>query len=409
MLRIYLLILILAISSSSWSLTIDELRQAFYRGDYEGAAQMIEDYEASLAAQKKKKKKKAADVPVVDYSEWQERIELGKSMLDRVEKIAIIDSITVDSASFFRAYHLSAPTGSIRDVSSLPKGLKGATQTTVFTTESGEKMIWGASDDNGHTHLVQSSLLSDGSWEQPTPLGDGLMLGANANYPFLMSDGMTLYYASDGEGSLGGYDIFISRNDGDSFLQPQNIGMPYNSPYNDYMLAIDELTGVGWWATDRNQIKGCVTIYVFIPQELRINYPVDTPDLAGRAFITNISATQQDGVDYASALKAIKAIDDEEHSKAADFYFAVPGKGVYTSLNDFQSSAAKQAMNEYLAAQQELNTLSATLADMRLRYAGGNTKLATQILEAEQQQQTMRATILRISNSVVRAEIGNNK
>ena len=28
----------------------------------------------------------------------------------------------------------------------------------------------------------------------------------NANYPFVLSDGVTVYYASDGEG-LGGYDI----------------------------------------------------------------------------------------------------------------------------------------------------------------------------------------------------------
>ncbi len=60
--------------------------------------------------------------------------------------------------------------------------------------------------------------------------------------PFFMSDGVTLYYANDGDESIGGYDIFISRKGEDGFLQPQNIGMPYNSPYDDYMLAIDEVT-----------------------------------------------------------------------------------------------------------------------------------------------------------------------
>lgn len=44
--------------------------------------------------------------------------------------------------------------------------------------------------------------LLDG-WSEPEPLMS-LNEQGNVNYPFLMSDGITLYYASDGEGSLGG-------------------------------------------------------------------------------------------------------------------------------------------------------------------------------------------------------------
>ena len=95
----------------------------------------------------------------------------------------------------------------------------------------------------------------------------------------MMQDGMTIYYANNGTSSLGGYDIFISRKDDNEYYKPQNIGMPYNSPYDDYMLAIDETTGVGWWATDRNQLGDSITIYKFIPQDMRINYDVDTIDL----------------------------------------------------------------------------------------------------------------------------------
>lgn len=53
--------------------------------------------------------------------------------------------------------------------------------------------------------------LLDG-WSEPEPLMS-LNEQGNVNYPFLMSDGITLYYASDGEGSLGGYDIFVTRYD----------------------------------------------------------------------------------------------------------------------------------------------------------------------------------------------------
>ena len=164
--------------------------------------------------------------------------------------------------------------------------------TTVYVTESGDRMLWGSPDAAGNVNIVESSHLADGSWESPHAVSDNLQLGSNANFPFLLSDGMTLYYASDGEGSLGGYDIYVTRNDGDRYLNPQNIGMPYNSPLDDYLLAIDDATGVGWWATDRNMIPDSLTIYLFVPQELRDNYPVDgTPDLVDRARITSVRAT----------------------------------------------------------------------------------------------------------------------
>ena len=95
-----------------------------------------------------------------------------------------------------------------------------------------------------------------------------------------MPDGVTLYFANNGENSLGGYDIFMTRrSDGDGegkeYFQPQNVGMPYNSPFNDFMMAIDEASGLGWWATDRNQIPGKVTVYVFIPSQMRVNVEPD--------------------------------------------------------------------------------------------------------------------------------------
>lgn len=43
--------------------------------------------------------------------------------------------------------------------------------------------------------------------------------------PVCLSDGVTIYYATDGEG-LGGYDIFVTRynTNTDSYLTPENVG-----------------------------------------------------------------------------------------------------------------------------------------------------------------------------------------
>jgi len=110
------------------------------------------------------------------------------------------------------------------------------------------------------------------NWSLPVSVSNVINTDANENYPFLMLDGVTLYFASDGENSIGGYDIFITKyaSGSQDFLVPENIGMPFNSPANDYMMVIDEQQRIGWFATDRNQPAGKVMIYKFIPNETKI-------------------------------------------------------------------------------------------------------------------------------------------
>ena len=88
----------------------------------------------------------------------------------------------------------------------------------------------------------------------------------NADYPYVLTDGITIYYASDGPGSMGGYDIFVTRynTNTDSYLMPENVGMPFNSPYNDYMYVIDEFTTWdGLPPTATSPKAKCVSMYSF--------------------------------------------------------------------------------------------------------------------------------------------------
>lgn len=257
---------------------------------------------------------------------------------------------------------------------------------------------------SNNRRLVSSHLLADDSWESPQPLGNALESVRNAAYPFLMADGSTLYFAGQGNESLGGYDIFISRNNGDEFLQPQNIGMPYNSPYDDYLLVIDELTGAGWWATDRNRIDGKVTIYVFVPQELRVNYPADTPDLIARAKIKSISGTGSASVDRTRIKNAIAALDNESSSDDREFQFAMPGGKIYSRMSDFSSPEAAEAMKLFLDTQFKLSMEEDALAEMRAAFAAGASNKG-EILQAEQRIESLRSELRRLSNEVVKSEM----
>lgn len=354
-------------------------------------------------------KKKGKSVPKIDseaLAELESRIERTRSMLSRVEKIAVIDSITVDASTFFKAYHLSAESGSLNDPSVLPKGTEAADPTVVYTPQSGGMMLWAAPGQDGTFTLMSATRLADGSWEQPHSLGTEINEGGDANYPFMMSDGMTLYFANDGENSLGGYDIFITRNDGDRYLQPQNIGMPYNSPYDDYLLAIDEISGLGWWATDRNRIPGKVTIYVFVPSDTRVNYPEDTPALAALARLSSIQDTQEEGAAYPMVMRRADNRTNSRADRGPTFSFPMPGGKTYTSLSDFKTQGAREAMGQYLHAASEADETQAQIASLRQQYADGDTSVGDTILSLERRLINQSDEARRLANEVIRIETG---
>lgn len=390
----------LRLGQNESNLYLAQIAMHAYR--FEEAEDYLDRYEAGF------RKGRRGQAPTrEDADEIRDQIERGRAMLDRVEMIEIIDSLDVDRETFFRAYRLAPSSGSIQASDFLPRGFEAADPTTVYVSENADNIYWAMPDANENFRIASSSLLADNSWERPVMFSEVLNEGGDANYPFLASDGVTLYYASTGENSLGGYDIFISRRDGDDFLQPQNLGMPYNSYANDYMMAIDEETGIGWWATDRNAAPDRLTIYVFKPSDLRNNYPVDQPDLIDRALITDYKATWKPGADYTALLKRVSDIRPGGKGKTdadREIRFAVPGRGVYTSAADFRSREARSLFADLRKLEADLSADQRRLSALRRSYAQGKTAVAPDILELESDVTTLRDAIRRLRNQIIQAE-----
>lgn len=399
----------------------------FYLYDYDKAEEHLDKY---VDKRTKAEAEKDMDFSFGDGTEtidWAEhlrsRIELGRSMLDRVEQIQVIDSINVPSDKFFEFIKLAKSAGSLQGEELIEEivpqskmdelGITGI-WAPAYISENGEDVIWYGSTDTGESKMYESTRLADGSWDSPTLLFDYKKIFGNPNgswvsHPYLMSDGVTLYFAADGEASLGELDIFISRRDEDGFLQPSNIGMPYNSPHNDYLYAIDEQTGAGWWATDRNQIEDSVTIYTFIPQDLRINYPVETENLTDFAKIVSIAATQKEGADY-SALR--NRIADNSNVKSAKkengFNFALPGGVIYHDLSDFKNPQAREMMAQYLNDVKNRNNKLSHLAELRKSYRDGKTIVADEIITLEKNLENEAKELKRVKNQIVKLESSSN-
>ena len=98
----------------------------------------------------------------------------------------------------------------------------------------------------GGRDLYKVVKLPDGSWSEPQNLGPKINTKYDEDAPFVAIDNKTLYFSSNGEASMGGFDVFLSfsSDDGD-WSAPVNLGYPLNSMGDDiyYTTTADGRTG----------------------------------------------------------------------------------------------------------------------------------------------------------------------
>ena len=255
-------------------------------------------------------------------------------------------------------------------------------------------------------------------WSTPTVL-EGLGRYQRLNYPFMLADGTTFYFAAISDEGQGGLDIYVSRydNESGSFLKAENIGMPFNSEANDYMYVINESDSIGYFATDRRQPEGKVCIYTFIPNQTRRVYSTDDYDeeeIRSRAAITSIKDTWGNGQARKRALARIEQLRNRPAKKKAsgEFCFVVDDDHVYTSLNDLRNADNRDRMKQLQEQQQKLAKLDSELDKARRYYGKATTNerltLHEEILNKEEEQLQLQASIRQLERLIRQTEQSSN-
>lgn len=328
----------------------------------------------------------------------------GMEYLSRVDRLQVLDSINVDREEFFKQVRIPASSGRLLSAAEMPIELP-VEPAMGFTNEGQDILMFEYPDSTGQKVLMECTRLTDGSWSDYYPTDSTLHIG-DAAYPFMMADGTTLYFAAKGPQSIGGYDVFLATRDpsDNTYMMPTNPGMPYNSPADDFLLAFDEENGVGWLATDRNSPGGDVTLYVFIPNEIRDNYPPETEDIAAKARLLGWRSTQNDSTDYNSILESVMAIDPAAQAKEPEFIFPLPGGRVITSMDELDDDRTRELMVRYLEAEGELKQTKAEIASLRKDFHYSPSQdTASRILALERRIDTERTALRKRRNAVIKA------
>ncbi|MDR1743061.1 MAG: tetratricopeptide repeat protein [Dysgonamonadaceae bacterium] len=370
----------------------NQVDACLYLGDLYAKTYRMKEAEDEYAKYERAKRRDKDALAVLEpRREYAERLS---SLLRKVEDVQIIDSVVVEKKAFLSAYKLSAASGSL-----LPKNEFFDTQNeddnVLYINELKDKIYYGQGDPaSGLDLYTMEKLLGNFGNEKRLPAS--VNTSGDEAYPFVMPDGLTLYFASTGNGSIGGYDLFVTRYNlsADSYLNPSWQNMPFNSPFNDYMMAIDEDRGIGWFASDRYQPEGKVCVYTFIPS--RSVVLLDNNDeqyLAKRARIASIRDSWREGVDYSPLLADLQSSDSSPAQESkGDFSFVINDEHSYHSLSDFNSDKARNLFSQAEEKEKRLSSMKQELAEKREQFAnsgGNNSALRTSILQLEQETESL--------------------
>lgn len=138
-------------------------------------------------------------------------------------------------------------------------------ETSGSISADGEVLLFASRREGGlgGTDLYMTRKLPTGEWAIPQNLGSHINTYLNEDFPYMLPDGKTLYFASQGHSSMGGYDIFSSVWDEktNTWTKPQNIGYPLNTPEDNMTIYFSQDRHSAYLSATRKEGLGDLDIY----------------------------------------------------------------------------------------------------------------------------------------------------
>lgn len=186
----------------------------------------------------------------------------GKKLLSHLTDLVILSKKQLNDLDYFRSYDLKDMGGKLLvkpDEFKSSADKKKKEKSIVFLPKTGNRVYYssyGENTDQGKD-IYYSVKMADGSYGKPEKV-TGINTEFDEDYPFLHPNGQTLYFASKGHNSMGGYDIFKSNyiEASNSWSTPVNLEFPINSPDDDFLFVTDSLEKTAYFSTGRQSPPG---------------------------------------------------------------------------------------------------------------------------------------------------------
>lgn len=149
-------------------------------------------------------------------------------------------------------------------------------ETSACYSPDGNVIYFSSNREGGYggMDLYYVKKLPNGKWAEPKNLGPKINTIYNEDAPFVHPFENVLYFSSEGNKNMGGYDIFKSEFDEMGvFTSPVNLGSPINTVDDDLFFVMSTDGSTGYFSSERTGGFGSQDIYsVYFPDN---NIPLD--------------------------------------------------------------------------------------------------------------------------------------
>lgn len=178
----------------------------------------------------------------------------------------------------------------------LPKPINTEFNETHITLSPDKTVAYFTSDRPGGLgglDIYEIRKLPNGEWAMARNMGPTINTPYDEETPMLHPDGKTLYFASEGHNSMGGFDNFITRQNADStWRDPVNLGYPINTADDDFFFVPTVSYNQAWYASSRfKDSYGRSDLYAIeyeVPEESRLAVIKGNVNSSDEAPIENI-------------------------------------------------------------------------------------------------------------------------
>ena len=196
---------------------------------------------ASAGAQNKKAAKPKAKTTAVKPAMSAHAKALFDEMLPNTQKIFVIDSMVVSKDNILEAIPLPATYGRMEKTADFFNN--PAKEGYAFVNGFGNKCYYTEMGTDSISRLYMQEKVGN-EWGERIPVKEINERFTDISFPFMSSDGLTLYFsAKSEEEGLGKRDIYMTKYDAEEgkFLQAENIGLPFNSMDDDVTQCLERV------------------------------------------------------------------------------------------------------------------------------------------------------------------------
>ena len=193
----------------------------------------------------------------------------GKELIQYISDLTVVENKKISISNYYYSYKLSNFGGKLLikpDEYKTKADKKLGEKQLMFLSDSGIVYYASYGKKSKTTDIYQRKQDENGEWGEPQRLPNVINTQYDDRYPYLHADGMTLYFASKGHSSMGGYDIFKSVFDtvNSQWTEPVNMDFPTNTPYDDYLYISDVNDEYAYFSSNRETTGDKISVYKII-------------------------------------------------------------------------------------------------------------------------------------------------